>query len=79
MTLDSSGKALPSVDEREAVAFLQQLVRLDTVNPPGRESVAADLIKSRLEGLGFAIERLGAEPGRDCLIATLRGAGMAPR
>ena len=78
MTLDSSGKALPPVDEREAVAFLQQLVRLDTVNPPGRESVAADLIQSRLEGLGFAIERLGAEPGRDCLIATLRGSADGP-
>jgi acetylornithine deacetylase/succinyl-diaminopimelate desuccinylase family protein len=78
MTLDASGQKLPEVDPRDAVAFLQQLVRLDTVNPPGRESVAADLIQSRLEKHGFAIERLGAEPGRDCLIATLRGTADGP-
>src|SRR6476646_9242525 len=78
MTLDASGQKLPEVDPREAVAFLQQLVRLDTVNPPGREGVAADLIQSRLEALGFSIERIGAEPERDCLIATLHGSLGSP-
>jgi len=78
MTLGASGQPLPEVDPQEAVPFLQQLVRLDTVNPPGRESIAADLIQSRLEKLGFAIERLGAEPGRDCLMATLRGSAGGP-
>src|SRR5215471_16228210 len=78
MTPDASSQNLPEVDPRDAVAFLQQLVRLDTVNPPGRESVAADLIQSRLDKHGFSIERLGAEPGRDCLIATLRGTADHP-
>jgi len=68
----------PVVDPRDAIAFLQALVRLDTVNPPGRESLAADLIQSRLEPLGFEIERVGAEAGRDCLLATLRGTGGGP-
>ena len=77
-TRDVSGHPLPPVDEGDAVSFLQGLVRLDTVNPPGRESLAADLIQARLEPLGFAIERAGAEPGRDCLIATLPGTGGGP-
>jgi succinyl-diaminopimelate desuccinylase len=68
----------PSVDSRDAITFLQALVRLDTVNPPGHESLAADLIQTRLAPLGFEIERLGAEPGRDCLLATLRGTGGGP-
>jgi len=67
-----------SVERDDAVAFLRELVRLDTVNPPGHESRAADLIQARLQPLGFDIERAGAEPGRDCLIATLRGAESAP-
>ena len=78
MTVDAPGQPLPEVDPREAVAFLQQLVRLDTVNPPGRESVAVDLIQSRLAALGFSIERIAAEPERDCLIATLRGSVGRP-
>jgi acetylornithine deacetylase/succinyl-diaminopimelate desuccinylase family protein len=69
---------IPSTESREAIAFLQAIVRVDTVNPPGRESLVADLIQARLEPLGFDIERLGAEPGRDCLIATLRGTGGGP-
>jgi acetylornithine deacetylase/succinyl-diaminopimelate desuccinylase family protein len=77
-TRDPSGHTLPDVDEADAVSFLQGLVRLDTVNPPGRESLAADFIQARLEPLGFGIERAGAEPGRDCLIATLRGTGGGP-
>src|SRR5262245_19847241 len=54
---------LPAVDAGDAVRFLQQLVRLDTVNPPGHESRAADLIEARLAPRGLAVERLGAEPG----------------
>jgi acetylornithine deacetylase/succinyl-diaminopimelate desuccinylase family protein len=70
--------ALPAVDAGDAVRFLQQLVRLDTVNPPGHESLAADLIEARLAPLGLAVERLGAEPGRDSLLATLPGTGGGP-
>jgi acetylornithine deacetylase/succinyl-diaminopimelate desuccinylase family protein len=69
---------LPAVDPDEAVAFLRELVRLDTVNPPGHESRAADLIEARLAPLGFEIERVAAEPGRDCLVATLRGTAAGP-
>jgi acetylornithine deacetylase/succinyl-diaminopimelate desuccinylase family protein len=71
-------EVIARVDRDQAVAFLRDLVRLDTVNPPGRESLAADLIEARLRPLGLEIERVGAEPGRDCLIATLRGSEGRP-
>jgi succinyl-diaminopimelate desuccinylase len=70
--------SLPRVDETDAVRFLQELVRLDTVNPPGHESLAADHIEARLGPHRLDIERLGAQPGRDCLIATLPGTGGGP-
>ena len=70
--------SLPTIDENDAIAFLQALVKLDTVNPPGHEGLAADLIQARLAPAGFEFERVGAEPGRDCLIATLRGTGNGP-
>ena len=62
MTLDPSRPPLPEVDPREAVAFLQQLVRLDTVNPPGRESVAADLIQKYLKD-GKSLEYVDTSAG----------------
>jgi acetylornithine deacetylase/succinyl-diaminopimelate desuccinylase family protein len=74
----STAEGLPTLDEREAVAFLQDLVRLNTVNPPGHESLAADLIQARLAPLGFRIERLAARPGRDSLVATLQGSEGRP-
>lgn len=66
----------------EAVATIdlaQELVRLDTINPPGNETRAADLIAVRLQGLGIAIERYELEPGRDSIIARLNpgSAGLA--
>src|SRR5579863_8151619 len=74
----SFAQDLPPIDRDGAVAFLQELVRLNTVNPPGRESLAADIIQARLTPLGFEIERLRAETNRDCLIATLRGTADRP-
>jgi acetylornithine deacetylase len=69
---------LPDIDRDDAIAFLRSLVRLDTVNPPGHESLAADLIQRRLAPAGFEFERVAAEPGRDSLVATLRGTGGGP-
>lgn len=69
---------LADIDREGAVALLQELVRLNTTNPPGNESLVADLLEPRLRAQGFEVERLGAEPGRDCLIATLRGSTDGP-
>jgi acetylornithine deacetylase/succinyl-diaminopimelate desuccinylase family protein len=68
----------PEVNQEEAIRFLQEFGRLNTVNPPGHESIAADFLQVYLEPLGFEIVRTAAEPGRDCLVATLRGTMGTP-
>src|ERR1700754_4812418 len=55
-----------------AVELLCELIALDTVNPPGNEDRAQDLLDDRLRAAGFEITTLAAEPGRPDLIADLR-------
>ena len=57
----------------EAVELLGELIRLDTVNPPGNEAHAQDLLAARLSDAGYECELLAAEPGRPNLVATLAG------
>ena len=56
----------------EAVELLSQLIRIDTVNPPGNERPAQELIAATLGEAGFDCELLEAEPGRPNLIARLQ-------
>jgi succinyl-diaminopimelate desuccinylase len=57
----------------QAVALSQQLVRFDTINPPGREQAAAELLGGLLEAAGFAIDYLPLAEGRPNLIARIGG------
>ena len=53
-----------SVDDlrEEMIAFLQELVRIPTVNPPGRNYVAgAELIGSKLKEFGYQTHYIAAE------------------
>ena len=47
----------------EAVQLLQQLIRLDTVNPPGNETQAAELLRAYLEPFGVECELYARVPG----------------
>jgi acetylornithine deacetylase/succinyl-diaminopimelate desuccinylase-like protein len=38
------------------VSLLQDLVRINTSNPPGNEALVAELLRTRLEPLGFQVE-----------------------
>jgi acetylornithine deacetylase/succinyl-diaminopimelate desuccinylase-like protein len=62
----------------EAVDLLSQLLRIDTVNPPGNEGPAQDLIAGLLRDAGFECEILEAEPGRPNLIARLPSGSDGP-
>jgi acetylornithine deacetylase/succinyl-diaminopimelate desuccinylase-like protein len=59
----------------EALQILQSLVRLDTSNPPGNETKAAEYLKSILDKEGIAAEVLTLEPGRGNVVARLKGNG----
>jgi acetylornithine deacetylase/succinyl-diaminopimelate desuccinylase-like protein len=63
----------------EAVALLQQLLRLDTVNPPGNETRAAELLRGYLEEAGVACELYAKVPERANLVARIPGRGDGPR
>ena len=56
-----------------AVELLSELLRLDTVNPPGNENRVQEPLAQKLRDAGFEITLLEAEPGRPNLIADLAG------
>jgi succinyl-diaminopimelate desuccinylase len=61
-----------------AVDLALELVRLDTINPPGRERVAADLLAPRLEAAGLTVTRHEHARGRTSLVARLAGTSDRP-
>jgi acetylornithine deacetylase/succinyl-diaminopimelate desuccinylase-like protein len=69
---------MPDDLERETTELLQQLVRLNTVNPPGNERPAQELLAGLLRDAGFEVELLGRTEERPNLVARLRGTGDGP-
>jgi len=65
----------PAVD---ALGLLRDLIRFDTVNPPGAERPAQEHLAAHLRAAGFECELLGAEPDRPNLVARLRGEHEGP-
>ena len=62
----------------EATSLLQELIRLDTVNPPGNETRAAELLRDYLGESGVESELYARAPERANLVARLPGSGDAP-
>jgi acetylornithine deacetylase/succinyl-diaminopimelate desuccinylase-like protein len=60
---------------RQAVEFLAELVKIDTSNPPGNETRAAEYIKKILDREGLSSEIFESAPGRGNLVARLKGSG----
>jgi len=57
----------------EVVGLLQQLLRLNTVNPPGNETPAAERVRDYLEPAGVEVQLLARTPERANLVARLPG------
>jgi succinyl-diaminopimelate desuccinylase len=55
-----------------------ELVRLDTINPPGREAPAADLLAARLAAAGLEVTRHEFDAGRVSLVARWPGRDDRP-
>ena len=68
----------PAQLEERTTELLRQLIRLDTVNPPGNEERVQRHLQALLEAAGFEVELLAAVPGRPNLIARLRGRSDGP-
>src|ERR687885_1982007 len=62
-----------------AVELTRELVRVDTINPPGSEARVARLLGDRLESAGFDVSPHELAPGRASLVARRPGRdGDAP-
>jgi acetylornithine deacetylase/succinyl-diaminopimelate desuccinylase-like protein/pimeloyl-ACP methyl ester carboxylesterase len=61
-----------------AVELARALIRVDTSNPPGRETVAARVLQDWLAAHGVESELVGPDPERKNLVATVPGRGDGP-
>ena len=59
----------------EALAVLRDYLRIDTSNPPGNEAPAAHFLGRLLEAEGIECEFIETAPGREAVVARLRGDG----
>jgi len=64
-----------SAVEREALQTLQGYVRINTSNPPGDVTKAADFLQDLLKREGIDVTRYESAPGRSILLARLKGNG----
>ena len=64
--------------QRETTDVLQQLVRFNTVNPPGNERPAIEYLEQYLQQAGFRTEVLATVDERPNLIADLDGDEEGP-
>jgi acetylornithine deacetylase/succinyl-diaminopimelate desuccinylase-like protein len=62
----------------EAITVLRDLVRLNTVNPPGNERPAQEYLADLLERAGLEVSLVGPDPQRPNLVARLRGKADGP-
>src|SRR5690242_20236279 len=62
----------------EVTDLLSRLIRVDTTNPPGNETAAAELLREYLEANGVRCELYARVPERANLVARLRGRGDGP-
>ncbi len=64
---------------QEATELLQELIRVDTVNPPGNETAAAEVLREYLGDHGVESELFAKVPERANLVARIPGSGEGPR
>ncbi len=70
-------KPVPYIDwdalTEEAVTLLSDYLRIDTVNPPGNETLACDWLGRILSAEGIPFRTYALDPTRASLVATLSG------
>ena len=62
----------------EVTSLLSDLIRIDTTNPPGNETTAAEYLARTLEKDKFDCELFESKPGRGSVVTRLKGSGAGP-
>src|SRR5256885_13376335 len=70
--------AIATTLRQEVTELLQELIRVDTTNPPGNETAAAELLRDYLEASGAEVEIYARVPERGNLVARIPGRGDGP-
>src|SRR5688572_23201 len=63
---------------KDVLELARELIRVDTSNPPGRETAAATLIRDWLAVRGIESELVGPDPERLNLVSRIKGKGEGP-
>ena len=70
---------VPAVDWKaewaEILRHYRALVQIDTSNPPGNETLAANYLKGVFEAAGIPVKTFALEPARANLVARIKGNG----
>src|SRR5262249_5152359 len=61
----------------EALSTLRSYIRIDTSNPPGDVTKAADFLSDILKRDGITVTRYESAPGKSIVVARLKGRGAA--
>jgi len=69
---------LDHIREDEVVGLCQEMVRFNTVNPPGNEKELAEFVADLLQDFGLRIELISHTNTRASVIAQLKGSGELP-
>jgi acetylornithine deacetylase/succinyl-diaminopimelate desuccinylase-like protein len=64
--------------EKDVTNFLSELIRINTTNPPGNETIAAKYLAENLSREGFKCELFESAPERGSVITRLKGSGEKP-
>src|SRR5258707_13731020 len=72
------GQVVTTSLRAEATDLLARLIRVDTTNPPGNETAAAELLRDYLVANGVECELYARVPERASLVARIRGTGDGP-
>jgi acetylornithine deacetylase/succinyl-diaminopimelate desuccinylase-like protein len=62
----------------EVTQLLGRLIRADTTNPPGNETIAAEILRDYLEANGLECELYARVPERANVVTRIAGAGGGP-
>jgi len=66
---------IDNIRSEEIAPFLQQMVQIATVNPPGNEKKCAKIVAEKLSELGFEVGLFEAEKDRTNVVGILKGSG----
>ena len=69
---------MKSMSSQDAVSLTKSLVRLDTINPPGRERDCARMLGAMLEERGFSVNFFEFAETRTSVVARIGGNGSKP-